>query len=206
MDRKTGQFAVMGAVLMLVVILVWNMYQMDLNLQTNVTGGGNPVGYAPNATGYNSGQIPSSKQPANQQLIGGVYIHTFVYGFKETVVLNALPLPVVTSNTDEVRWIPDTGNFTQVTLSDPNAVVTYFFAPETEGNLKFKVERKDNGQFVHIADFIYKIQSPLTQQADSNSDGIFDFTDLLYLIQNWNTLGNQATQMLAIVLSEYETN
>lgn len=203
MERKTGQFVVMGAVLALVLVLVWNIYQMDINLQTSVTG---PIaGYAPNTTGYSSGQIPSSKAPASMMKEGSIDVHTFVYGFNEAVVLNALPLPTITSNTDEVRWVPDTANTQQITLADSEATITYFFAPDVETDLSFKLEKREAGQFVHIATFIYRIQSPLTQQADVNSDGRFTFDDLLNLIQNWNDLGNQATQMLAIVLSNYES-
>lgn len=211
MERQTGQYVVMSALFVLVVVLVGYLYvaNRDLNqgLRGDVTSVIGQNGYAPiPQVGYSPTDLPASRPPLKKEDIGNLEVVTYLYGFKEAVILNSLPLRDVATMDHVVRWVPDPSNKVAVEIADVNALRTYFFAPEQDVDLKFKVEKRDDaGNYIHIADYIIKVFSPESMEADVNDDGRFTFQDLIPLMQKWNTYGERAMLLLTVIMSRYES-
>jgi hypothetical protein len=103
-----------------------------------------------------------------------------------------------------VRWVSDLTNPSTLEIEDVNAARTAFTAPAQEAELKFTLEAGPNDAFAPVAQYIFTVVSPLVLTADANRDGIYDFNDLLDLLQNWQNYGSQATQVLSVILSRYQ--
>ncbi|MGE3278432.1 MAG: DUF4215 domain-containing protein [Candidatus Altimarinota bacterium] len=144
--------------------------------------------------------VPTSTRVENGQIVNEYFA---LYG--ERTVLDGLQVTqYVPSLSTEVRWSADSTNTLSVSIEDADAARTSFVAPSQEGQVSFVLEVKQQDQFVPVAKFVFRVVSPALYAADANKDGVYDFSDLLDLLQKWETYGSDATQILAIILSRYQ--
>jgi len=143
--------------------------------------------------------------PVSSTLENGLLVNRYFTVYGQRTVLDGLQLPqYVPSFRTKVQWISDESNPVAIEIEDPNAARTAFMAPSQETELRFTLEVGPVGSFTPVAQYVFSVVSPLVLTADANRDGIYDFTDLLDLLQNWQSYGSQATQVLAVILSRYQ--
>jgi cysteine-rich repeat protein len=156
-------------------------------------------------TSTTTGSSLSSNVPQSSTLENGLIVHRYMTLFGEKTVLDGLQVPqYVPSFSSEVRWSADASNSTQIAIDDVNSARTFFMAPSQEADFTFLLEVKQGSTYSPVAKYVFSVLSPLVYSADANKDGKYDFSDLLNLLQNWNSYGNEATQVLAVILSRYE--
>jgi len=143
--------------------------------------------------------------PHSSTLVGGQIVNRYFAIYGEKTVLDGLQVSQHVPNfTTEVRWSPDAINPISVDIDDMNAARTFFIAPSQEVEVSFVLEVKQQDTFVPVAKYVFSVVSPALYAADANKDGVYDFSDLLELLQKWDDYGSDATQILAIILSRYQ--
>lgn len=143
--------------------------------------------------------------PHSSTLVDGQIVNRYFAIYGEKTVLDGLQVPQHISHlSTEVRWSLDVSNAMTVEIDDVSAARTFFMAPSQEGELSFVLEVKQQDTFVPVAKYVFSVVSPALYAADANKDGVYDFSDLLELLQKWNDYGSDATQVLAIILSRYQ--
>ena len=132
----------------------------------------------------------------------GTTVYQYLVKIGDRAVLDAVQYHDVTSSTARVRWASTNPS---VVIDDPASART-FFIPAAEGEVSFTVEmRRADGSYQSLpVRFDFSMVSELAYSADANHDGIYDFNDLLALLQNWDAYGEKATTILSVILSRYQ--
>lgn len=130
---------------------------------------------------------------------GGVLILNYLVPVGAQAILDGLQVPAVSSFSTPVVWAQDAQDVTKVTIADSTSARTYFI-PNQEGQYNFTLSLDGTVK----ARFIFDVVSEVAYAADANHDGKYDFNDLLNLLQNWDSFGDKATTILAVILSRYE--
>lgn len=215
MSRRTGQLLALIGITVLVVLAVW--YQASQGgFQTRLLDPYGYYGFGPSGGGGSVSQpVAVSKRPQDFQAnrpqssrqVGAITELTYLVPFEQLVVLDGLQVPrFVPSFTTPVQWKADPDNYRAVVIDDENATRTAFLSTDREGELVFELEVENpGGQYVRVARYVFTVVSPLAFSADVNKDGVYDFqNDLVHLLRNWDSFGEDATRTLALVLSRLE--
>jgi hypothetical protein len=124
------------------------------------------------------------------------------FPFNQTIVLDGTLSAEVQFPADEdnVKWEVATDNPAEVLLDD-----TLFpsFQAQVEGYYVFFLDLLRGQAYQRVAQYTVLIRNPLSVATDFNSDGVYNFADLLILLQRWNEFPN-AQEMFAYLLSQYE--
>ncbi len=215
MQRKTGQLWALFIVMMLLVFVVGYQMYSQTQLQTSVTQpqqGYPDSGYPPadpnppDVPPLTPPTDPDAHPPLTSEVIGnGILQLSYLVGFGSFVKVDGLQVPQhVRDLSTEVRWINDTQDNLNFTLDDEVSVRTHFVAPQSEGEIVLVLMVKTARGLNPVARYVFEIVSPLVLQSDFNSDGHWDFKDLVILLQSWEDLQPQSTQIMSVLLSRYE--
>ncbi len=213
MERRSGQLWALFIIMTLLVAVVSYQMYTQTQLQTSVTTSqpqqGYPTsGYPPvPAVAPTPATDPDANPPLSSQVIGnGILELRYLIGFGEFVKVDGLQVPQHVQNlTTAVRWINDTNDNLNFTLDDDTSVRTHFVAPQSEGEIILILMVQTSRGLNPVARYVFDVVNPLVIQADFNQDGAWNFQDLVILLQNWDSLQPQSTQIMSVLLSRYET-
>lgn len=212
MSRRAGQIIALIGLTVLIVLAIWYQMQADTRLQTSILNNQYGYGYQNSAgastTGSTmSGNALTENRPQFSSEMNGIKIHRYIIAYDELTVLDGLQVPLhVPSFTTPVLWRAVNPAAQAVVIDDENAARTAFLAPSSDQVLIFSLSTENtSGDYEVVARYQFTVVSPLALSADVNRDGKYDFqNDLVNLLRNWDSFGNDATRVLALVLSRLE--
>jgi hypothetical protein len=212
MSRRAGQIAALLGITILVIVAIWYQNRQDGSLKSSVLNI-QKYGYGYAAKGASSGtsgtnsQALSENRPQFSAEENGIKVHKYLVPFDELIVLDALQVPLhVPSMSTAVEWTSANTAASTVIIDDMNAARTAFLSPDTEQELHFGLSvEKTTGGYERVARYEFVVISDLAFSADVNKDGKYDFqNDLVHLLRNWDSFGNDSTRTLALILSRLE--
>lgn len=192
MSRRGGQIFVLLSILALVIVVVYYQSALQSQLKGDVL---NQYGYS-----YLDASPAQSKVQVN-----GITEFRYLVQHGQKVILDGLQASQQVPNFQtEAKWSAVSTNSAFVTIDDSSSVRTFFMAPSQDVDLQFLLEVRQNGSFTPVARYVFSVVSPVAFSADADKDGKYTFMDLTLLLQNWNSLGSSATQVLSVILSKYQ--
>jgi hypothetical protein len=211
MSRRAGQIVALLAITVLVIVAIWYQNKQDQSLKTSVLNNQYGYGYTSTA-GSSAGSVPNSQSlPAHRpQFSGeenGLTVHRYLIAYEKLTVLDALQVPLhVPSISTPVVWSAANDSASAVIVDDIKSTRTAFLAPESDQVLLFELSVGNNsGTYEKVARYEFTVVSEIAFEADVNLDGKYDFqNDLVHLLRNWDSFGNDATRTLALILSRLE--
>lgn len=211
MSRRAGQLIALFAITFLVVVAIWYQSKQDTRLQSSVLN--NQYGYGYNTGSSITGSTGSSasslaeNRPQFSSEENGIKVHKYLISYDSLTVLDGLQVPLqVPSLSTNVLWIADNASASSIIIDDENSARTAFIAPGSDDQLDFLLQVEDSsGVYQTVAKYQFIVVSDIAFAADVNKDGIYDFqNDLVNLLRNWDSFGNDATRTLALILSRLE--
>lgn len=210
MKRKSVQILVLSLIFVLILVVVWFQFRGDDSLQTRVIDDEtiarnlslkDRFGYY--GFGIKAFSQPDSIESALQEIVPVDFQYMVSFG-KEGTLDGLKASHYVSSLAADVQWTLEGTASSSVQIADDRAVRTSFIAPNEEGELKFVLKVKDGASYQAVANYVFEVVDPLVISADFNEDGQYDFVDFANLLQNWDSFGDDALVLLAVILSRYE--
>ncbi|MDP2690816.1 MAG: hypothetical protein Q8O95_00185 [bacterium] len=200
MTRRSAQILVLLLVLVLLVLVVWYQYRQQEALKTQILLPPPPPGY-----GYYPQDL-SPFPPVATLDASGLPLLDYLVPFGDFITLDALQMAqeVPDLNTT-VRWVADDSNYEDVVIGDSDATRTYFYAPNTLGELFFELQVVNTTTLLYepVAIYRFTVAPEPFLSVDLNADGRYGLVELAGFLSNWNSYGSNSINLLGYMLSRY---